>query len=127
MLKGFLFDFVLGLIFRRTKRKVIDNFKTQGIVAYLKVLQGARLSIAGALILFVVLQFIVFGFVAMTGAGIWLLPMELESKIYLILALGAILFFVPLGLIIWAFSEKVWYSISGAEKIVSELLNKKSA
>ncbi len=104
--------------FKRQKDSVIGKAKIEGLKVYLRVLQGTRWTLMGLISLLVFLQFLSFGLAMMVGAGIFLFPLEIETKLWIVFSAGAVLFFLPLFVLLIAFSEKLWYRLSGAQKLV---------
>jgi len=107
------------------KARAMRHARRRGTLVFLKTLEGVRLSLAGLIAVFIVLQFLSTGFFVMVGAGLWLLPIELDYKMWSLLGLGVMLFFVPLMALIYFLSGRFWYRASGAEKMVNTLLEDK--
>lgn len=114
----FLFRFWL----RKYKAKALSQAKETGIKAYLRMLQGLRLSGLGFIALAIVLQLTAFGLALMIGALVFLSPLDLEMKLWLVFGFGSLLFLLPVLAILVLFSERLWYRASGAEKLVNSVL-----
>jgi len=109
----FLGEFVKGRMVLRAKRR--------GVVTYLKALQGSR-----RILLIAVSVFFVFNVVALAGigtfvTGVMLLDLDQRQKLWILFGVFAALFFIPVIALVIAFNERVWYKMSGAEKMVEDL------
>jgi hypothetical protein len=109
------------IVGHRAKLRLIRDAKRQGIVTYLKVLQGSRRALAGLLIAVFVLQLMILSFVGAVVAGVWLLDVEPAMKLWILFGIFAGGFTLPALVLAIALSERVWYKASGAEKIVEDL------
>ncbi len=105
-------------------RLALTKAKQQGVLLYLKTLQVARKSILASLLIFTAFQLMILGFLGTVISGIWLLPLEdLSIKIWILFGFFTILFLVPVFVLIYAFSEKTWMRLSGAEDLIKTHLN----
>ncbi len=102
-------------------KKALKGVQQKGLLIYLNALQVARKSTIGAVFIISVLQIMVWGLCGSIGAGVFLLPYDLETKIWLLFGISLGLFLIPALILIYVLSEKVWYKASGAEKIVTSL------
>jgi len=102
-------------------KKALKSFQSKGILVYLNALQITRKSTIGAVFIISALQLIVWGICGSIGAGVFLLPYDLETKIWILFCISLGLFFIPALILIYVLSEKVWYKASGAEKVVASL------
>ena len=98
--------------------KAIKRLKTKGVLVYLRALQIVRMSLAGALALFLVLQLMVIGFVGAIATGVWLLPQESEIKLWILFGVFAFFFVIPFAALLFVFSDRVWFEMSGARDLV---------
>ncbi len=113
---------IAWLIFgHRAKLRLIRDAKRQGVIAYLKVLQGSRRALVGLLIAFFVLQLMVFSFVVAVVSGLWLLDVDITTKLWIVFGVFSGLFALPALALAIALSERVWFKASGAQKIVEDL------
>lgn len=100
---------------------VFGKVKKKAVLIYLKTLQAMRRSIAVGLIVFCILQFMVFGFLGLVVTSIWLLPQDTDAKLFILLGFFAFIFFVPFIVLCYILSERVWFRISGAEKLLKDV------
>ena len=114
--KDILFFFLRTFLLR----KLASDIKKKGLLFYLKILQTARKSLIGAIFIFSILQLMIFGLVGALIAGIFLLPQDLEMKIWILFFTGLGFFLVPLFLLIYILSEKVWLKASHAEELINQ-------
>lgn len=119
----FLFRWWMG----RAKRQAFFEVRKKGIQAYLKFLQGARLTAVGFITALIVLQLIGFGLAMMVTAGVLLSPWEMEIKLWIVFGVGASLFLIPVLGLSFLLSQRLWYRASGAEDMVNDLLKSKSS
>lgn len=108
---------VRGFLYRQAVRQA----EKKAILFLLKALQAARMSLAAALAVFFVIQLMIFGLIGAAVTGLWLMPWEQETKLWVLFGVSAGLFLIPLGLLLVFFSERVWYRLSGAESLVASL------
>lgn len=100
---------------------MLRKAKRQGVLAYLRVLQGSRRVILAVLFVFAIFQLMLLSFVGALVSGVWLLDLPAATKFEILFVLFATLFGVPaLGLAI-LMSERVWFKASGARKMVEDL------
>ena len=109
----------------RTKAQV-DFFvhaKRRAVVAYLNILQGGRRLLVVAFAAFLILQaMLLAGFGALvTGFILW--DYDYHSKMVILFFIFLGLFVIPLGLLVWLLSERTWYRLSGAAKLVDDILD----
>lgn len=102
-------------------KKAARSIRKKGVLAYLRALQVLRASLAGSLALFLFVQLMLVGFIGSIVVGVFLIPQELETRLWILLGIFGFFFLVPLIILLFAFSEKVWYRLSGAEKMVADL------
>ena len=108
--------FVKSFLYRRA----VSKARQKGILVYLKTLQTVRKSMALFLLAFAFFQLMILGFVGVVVAGIFLYPEELQWKLWVLLTVSGCLFIGPLVFLFFLFSERVWYQVSGAEKMMSD-------
>jgi hypothetical protein len=109
---------------RQAKTRLLWKTKRQALVIYLQTLQVTRKLVITALLCFFVLQGIVIAGVGALVTGVWLLEIEPEVKLQILFATFASMLIVPTVLICWFLSERFWFRISGAEKLVESLRTK---
>ncbi len=116
-MKSMLLDFVFSMITRIFKR----DLKKQGLLIYLKVLNGVRLGTLGFILLFVFFNLMVISLLALVVVSIWLMPIDLETKLFCLLGIFGLFFLTSMAILIWAFSEKTWLKESGANEMIKNL------
>jgi hypothetical protein len=94
--------------------------RKKAMLAYLRILQLARQSLIAAFLIYFILQTMVLGFLGAVITGIWLLPYELETKLYVLLGTFGFLFLLPAIGLMFVFSERLWFEASGAKKLMEE-------
>lgn len=116
-MKSMMIDFVFSMITRIFKR----DLKKQGLLIYLKALNGVRLGTLAFILLFVFFNMMVFSLFALVILGVWLLPVDFQTKLFYLLGLFGFLFITSMAILIWAFSEKTWLKQSGATEMIKNL------
>ncbi len=115
-MKNFLF-FILKQVFLKF---AFDKAKKKAIIIYLKTLQAARKSLLFAFIIFSFFQLMIVGFVGSIATGVWLLPIDDQHfRLLILFSAFLLMFLVPISFLMFFFSEKNWYKVSGAEKYFS--------
>jgi O-antigen ligase len=103
-----------------------QKLRRQSALTLLKVAEGARLSISGLIFLFVALQVIGLSFVLSLVTAAFLLPVESDTRAWIIFGLGFSLFAVPtLGLSI-ALSGRLWLKSLLRQQWIARALEDKS-
>ena len=69
-------------------------------------------------LVFSILQMMIIGFIGTIIAGIFLLPQDFESKVWILFFVFIGLFIIPFAVLIYALSEKIWYKASGADELL---------
>jgi hypothetical protein len=103
------------------KGGVVRRARRFGVLAYLRALEGSRKVLIVALIAFFALNTIMLAGAGALVSGVYLLNVEPQTKLTILFATCATLFFLPLIVIAIALSGRVWYKISGAKRMVEDL------
>ncbi len=122
----FIFRFLFKAWVKKGQRDVVSDLKAKSLVTYLHILNGARMSVMGMVTVLLILQMVSFGLALMIGAAVFLAPFELNLKLWIVFAVGGFLFVLPILGISLLLSQRLWYRLSGAEKMVSEVLEKQA-
>lgn len=95
--------------------------KKTGLLTYLKILQVTRKSLILAVFLFFFLQMMFFGFIGLVVTGVWLWPTDdLHLKLWVLFGVFSFLFLVPALGLFFIFSDRMWFRLSGAKKMLEE-------
>lgn len=113
-----LLRFIVGYFLRAEEKRLIQQTQAKGLLIYLKTINGIRQTLMAALILLFAFQIVAFSFACMIGFGLWLLPWELETKLWVGFSLSTVGFIVPFLACAYLFQEKIWYKVSQAEQWV---------
>lgn len=113
-----IFSYFLG---QMAYQYAFGRVKKKAILIYLKTLQAMRRSLMLSLMIFCFIQLMVFGFLGAAVTAIWLLPQDTNTKLYILLAFFAFLFFIPFIVLCYVLSERLWFRLSGAEKLLKEV------
>lgn len=114
--------------FRRyLEGKAITRVKRQGVIAYIHALQGTRHALLAIVIGFFVFHFIVLAGIGALVTGMFMMNLEIETILTILFCIFSLMFFVPVGFLCFALSERMWYRYSGAEKMVEKLRAEDSA
>lgn len=106
---------------RHLKQRLLSEAKRRSLIAYLRIVQGSRRALIGLILGIFVLQLMILAFVGALVSGVWLLDLDTQTKLWILFGTSATLFLLPACLLIYAFSERVWFRASGAEQIVRDL------
>ena len=97
---------------------IFGQVKKKAVLIYLKTLQAVRRSLVAAILIICFLQLMIFGFLGLVLTVIWILPADLNTKIYILLGFFSFIFFVPLMAVCFFLSERLWFRKSGAENFI---------
>lgn len=112
---------VISLLLKISEgHRLIQESKKKGVLIYLKVLQAVRTSIVGALIVFFALQIFIFAVVGIVLMALYLVPLENETKAWILLGLCVTIVLIVGIVLNHIFSEKTWYKHSGANQFISK-------
>ena len=107
---------------QQIRARAARQFKRQGVVAYLRVLQGSRRMLLLGLLAFFVLQLTMIAGIGALVTGVILWDYDFQTKMQILLGIFLFLFLVPMAALSVLFSESVWYRASGAKKMVDEMV-----
>lgn len=116
-IKNLFFLLLRSFVYKQAEKAV----QKKAVLIFLKTLQVFRKTLAGSLFLFLFLQLMLVGFVGALVVGVFLLPQDTETKLWILLSVFLLFFTLPFISLLILFSEKVWFRASGAEKMVSDL------
>jgi hypothetical protein len=119
---NWLIDLLIYFLRAVLYKQAVRRAKVRGVLLYLKTLQIARLSLMGLLAIFVVMQLLIFGFFGAVITGVWLLPQDENIKLWILFGVFTLFCLITSGFLLFAFSEKIWYRLSGAEEMVEKNL-----
>jgi hypothetical protein len=106
---------------RYIKGQAVLRAKRKGLIAYINALQGVRRVLLAALLGFFVLQTIVFAGIGALVTGVLLLNLDPRTTLIVLCSVFTAAFLIPVIALAILFSERFWYKMSGAEKMVEEL------
>ena len=111
-------------IINNYRRLSIDNAKIKAVKFYVLGLRTARETfICGVLVLALLL--VIFGGLILVHVGIFLLIPSMVVKSILMIALGAVYTGGALYFLLQQCSEKNWMELSGADKLVEQVLKER--
>ena len=113
-----LFSYFLG---QMAYQYAFGRVKRKAVLIYLKTLQAMRRSLMVALVIFCFLQLMIFGFLGVVVTMIWLLPQDTNTKLYILLCFFGFIFLIPLMAVCFVLSERLWFRLSGVEKLLKEI------
>lgn len=106
---------------RYIEGQAITRAKRQGVIAYIRAVQGTRRTLLTLVITFFAFNLTILSGVGALVTGMFLLNLETRTILTVLFGIFAFLFFVPIIFLCLAFSERAWYRYSGAEKMVENL------
>lgn len=113
--------FVVFYFLQSEGNKMIRKTKAKSALVYLKILNKVRKSLLALMVMVFGFQIVAFSFLAMITIGLWLLPWELETKLWIGFGLASTTFVVPFAVCLYLFQEKVWYKVSQAEQMIDKV------
>ncbi|MBL7544649.1 MAG: hypothetical protein JNL11_12605 [Bdellovibrionaceae bacterium] len=112
---------IISIIFKIMERHwLVNETRKTGLLFYLKFLQATRKSLVGILFLFFAFQIFILASVGLVIAGLYLAPIEYETKMWILFYACLAIVFVFSFVLIYAFSEKTWFKYSGAKELLSK-------
>jgi hypothetical protein len=109
----------LGYFFQTILLKAMwTKVQGKGVLAYLKAVEAVRRGVTGSILVLIFLQTMVIGLVGITIATVFLATEDNQSRLWILLGIFTFLFVVPLLAIGYMMSGKVWFRISGAERVL---------
>ncbi len=115
---GTLLSIILKII---EGRRVINQTKKAGLIYYIKFLSTMRVSLMGVAFLIFAFQIFVFSMVGLVIIGVYLAPVENDTKAWILFGVCSVIFLITAGLMAFAFSEKNWLKYSGATELISKV------
>ena len=113
---------ILLFVFKAyVKGQVVNEVRRRGTLAYLKTVNATRLILIGALLSFIFLQMMVISLIGVIVTGFFLWEHEFQAKLEILFWIFLGMFTLPALLLIVGLSERLWYRVSGAKKMVDDL------
>lgn len=103
------------------KGQLVTRAKRKGVVAYLHALQGTRRAVLIALAAFFVFHGILLAGFGALVTGMMLLDLERRTMLEVLFGVFMVMFLLPVLALMFGMSERLWYKVSGAEKMVEEV------
>lgn len=101
--------------------RLVRVLRQRGLLAYLRVLQTSRYFLIGALATFLLLQMMILAGFGAIVAGFLLLDYDFERKLQILLIVFSTLFALPFLGLLCLFNQRLWYRVSGAQKMMNDL------
>ena len=109
------------LVRHQAKLRILAQAKKTGTLAYLRALQGSRRIMIALLAVYLMLQFMVVAAVGALVTGFMLWEAEQTFKLQILFGIFLGMSALPALLLMIVFSERLWYKLSGAEKLVEQV------
>lgn len=113
---------VFLLIRHQAKLRFLAKAQKTGTLAYLRVLKGSRRVLMALLGAFLMLQIMVLAAFGSLVTGFLLWDAEPHFKLQILFGIFLALCGLPVLVLGFLFSERLWYKVSGAEKLVAHVL-----
>lgn len=115
--------FIFTDLLKQYKQTIISLAKIKGVFYYIKVVRLIRLIYIG--IFFLILSFVVMisGFIFLHVAFLYYFPLSREVKGIVIFSLGILYFLIPVGILSYFTSQKVWMKFSKANRLIQSILD----
>lgn len=118
-----LIKLLLMFLGAQVKKGVVHEAKRKGVLAYLRVLQGSRRFLVISLATFLILQAMMLSFFGLLVTGFMLWDHDFAAKIEILFYIFLGFFSVPFLVLVVITSERFWYKMSGAARLVEDLQN----
>ncbi|MGE3682861.1 MAG: hypothetical protein AB7G93_14140 [Bdellovibrionales bacterium] len=112
---------ILWIVGQHARMELLREARRRGILAYMRTLQTTRHLLLAVLLGFVFLQFMVFCGVGALVTGFLIWDYDLQAKLEILFWIFLVLFSLPLVLVSVAFSQRLWFRISGAKRMLENL------
>lgn len=118
---NWLLRLLLFLLGQQFKRRFFRDMKKQGLVAYLRFLRALRLMFIVTVGAFLTLQLMVLAGVGMVITGVMNTAHPTEYKMEILFWIFSGAFAVPALLLLILMSERLWFNLSGAARLMDDL------
>lgn len=98
---------------------MISEIRARGIIFYLRTVQTTRWILIASILAFLALQTMLIAGFGMLITGFWLWNHEFATKVEILFWIFTGAFSVPLLLLVFLLSERLWLKISGAKDLAS--------
>jgi hypothetical protein len=106
------------------KQAMVRETKRRTLAVYLRAIRATRFSVILFLAAFLTLQLMMLAAVGALVTGIYLWDYDFQKKIELLFWIFASLFFLPAGALCILLSERLWFKLSGARRLMDDLSNR---
>lgn len=103
------------------KQALLRETKRRSLAVYLRALRATRISLIGLLAVFLFLQLMMLAGVGTLVTGFMLWNQDFQSKIQILFYIFAAAFAIPLLSLTILMSERMWFRLSGARKMIEDL------
>ncbi|MGE4130164.1 MAG: hypothetical protein AB7F86_00920 [Bdellovibrionales bacterium] len=103
------------------KQAVCRQVKRRSLAVYLRALRGIRISLMAALATFLLLQLMIFSGVGALVTATLLWDHDFNGKIEILFWVFCGLFAIPALAVAILMSERVWFRLSGARRIMNSI------
>jgi uncharacterized membrane protein YqjE len=103
---------IQGAVKLLLKAAAINAVRKQGELIYYKAVDAIRKSLRFVFLLVLLTQLMVVGLGLTVYSTFQLIPMDETQRLYGMLILGVILLIVPLALVLWGTSDRLWFKAS---------------
>ena len=117
-----IFTILIEQFLARYKCAFLDLAKLRAAAWYLRAVQILRFLVLAAIGLGVCLLLLVTGFVFLHVALLLVVDWTAAQKALFLLIAGLVYLLVPLGIILYAVSHKLWMEKTGAEDVVDQVI-----
>ena len=117
---NWLFKLAWHFLELNAKRRLLKEINRKGLVAYLRFLNASRRLLATVLGLFVFLQLMIISFVGALVTGVLRWTPDAKTQLEILFFAFCAMFVFPAIILLVAFSEKLWFKVSGAQKLVDK-------
>ncbi len=103
------------------KQALVREYKRRSLAVYLRAIRATRLSLIGVLLTFLILQLMMLAGVGALVTGFMLWNQDFHSKLQILFYIFAGAFGIPAVTLMILLSERLWFRVSGASKMMEDL------
>jgi hypothetical protein len=103
------------------KQALVRETKRRTLAVYLRAIRATRWSVIGLLASFLILQLMMMSLVGALVTGIYLWDHDFQHKIEILFWIFAGCFLLPAIVLSVLMSERLWFRISGAKRLMDDL------
>lgn len=109
------------LVGESVKKQFLKTVKKKGVLAYLRTLQVSRHLLIAMFLIFLFLQIMVMAFIGALVTGFLIWDQDFQFKMHVLFWIFTGAFILPAIALAVLLSERLWFKLSGAERMMRDL------